>query len=102
MTKQEAKALSLEVRRYLAEHPALSLINNTYVPRRINRIREPYGWFPLCLAVTCEECPLWLGVHPNNCVDGPFGRYAYSPDLRVKKEAAGEIVRRIEAWEVEG
>ncbi|MDR2049677.1 MAG: hypothetical protein LBP69_09520 [Treponema sp.] len=31
MTRKEAKELSLEVWRYLAEHPALSLINNTYV-----------------------------------------------------------------------
>jgi hypothetical protein len=93
MTKQEAKELSLEVWRYLAEHPEIRRKEN--LPDGIyNKIRDLEFECPLCEVLRyCALCPL------ADCA--PYERWVDKRDTKVRQGAAREIVRLIEAWEPE-
>jgi hypothetical protein len=98
MTKQEAKELSLEVWRCLAEHPEIRRKGD--LPDRIlNKISGLPNAFPLCavLRAECALCTL------NSCMRAslPFCRWSNAMDNEVRQGAAREIVRLIEAWEPE-
>jgi hypothetical protein len=111
MSKFEAKELSLEVWRYLAEHPEIG--SKRSLPGEILCKIEPLrNWCPLCalffkLASYCPGCPL---SGKNYCGNNYFCETPSEPYFRweweerrhdVRREAASEIVRRIEAWEVD-
>jgi hypothetical protein len=101
MTYKEAKELSLEVWRYLAAHPELTdkvqLPDDLYV--KICGLSERC---PLCevLSFRCQWCP--LGGEGYRCAEDtrPYQRWVYSVSSDVRREAATEIVRLIEAWNV--
>jgi hypothetical protein len=65
MTKQEAKELSLEVWRYLAEHPEIQM--KRYLPDEIwDKIKDMACACPLCEVNPCHKCPLvsCVGLYP--------------------------------------
>jgi hypothetical protein len=106
MTKQEAKELSLEVWRYLEEHPEVD--RKTDLPESLlDKVRVCWCYCPLCAlfipgGTHCPDCP--LGGNDYSCVTPgrPYSRWvsARKSASSVRKEAAAEIVRLIEAWEV--
>ena len=102
MTKIEAKEISLEMWRYLRDHPECE--NKTQVPKGIlDKLHDAYQCalcevFPKCevhyyLEDNETNCPLY------NCLDGPYLEWVtcHSPEKR--KIYAGEVVKIIEAWE---
>ena len=96
MTKQDAKDLSLEVWRYLAEHPEIR--NKSDLPDGIyNKIWDLECECPLCEVLDCDLCPLISCIGLNS----PFDRWNYAMNNKSREGAAREIVRRIEAWEPE-
>ncbi len=103
MTKQEAKELSLEVWRYLAEHPKISRKQN--LPKEIlNKVRLCIHLCPLCDLFKdnshygCSGCPL------ENCQgESYYNTWFYAgSDNKKRKENAEKIVEAIEAWKPEG
>jgi hypothetical protein len=100
MTRKEAKALFLEVWRYLAEHPEIeSRID--LPPVIFNKIERLINWCPLCdifVEGDCEGCPLNVGI---SCADGSFANYTYAMSASGRAAAAKEIVSLIEAWDAE-
>ena len=106
MTKQEAKDLSLEVWRYLAAHP--EIVRKADLPKELyQKIMRLHGECPLChLFITyhrlnCPGCP--LSGDDCGCLDTgrAFERWYNSRTIMIRQEAAEEIVRLIEAWDVE-
>jgi hypothetical protein len=96
LTKAEAKEISLEVWRYLAEHPEIRRKEN--LPDEIyNNIREMVCECPLCVVNACDECPLGFCIWE----DSPFYKWSFTTDNKGREEAAREIVRLIEAWKPE-
>jgi hypothetical protein len=106
MTKKEVKELSLKVWRYLAEHPEITRKQD--LPGELyGAIRNLMCECPLCeLLLTiysfgCPRCPLSEGEDYYCCTPGqPYYRWGKAAFAKERKEAAEEIVRRIEAWEV--
>jgi hypothetical protein len=104
MTKQEAKELSLEVWRYLDEHPDIA--KKEGLPEKLySKIKHLLGECPLCglfiLRIDiCPDCP--LVIDGCSCYNSkhPFQRWLKSKFELKRKEAAGETVRMLEAWEV--
>ena len=101
MTKSEAKKLSLEVWRYLRDHPEIvskiGLPSGLYV-----KIQPLIARCPLCevLDQNCELCPL------GDCALGsPFELWSDAVgddnDDDIRATEAAKIVSLIEAWEVE-
>ena len=97
MTKQEAKELSLEAWRYLAERP--EIYRKRYLPDGIyNKIRDLACECPLCEVLRkCDLCPLASCSKTNS----PFYKWEHATYNEEREEAAREIVRLIEAWEPE-
>jgi hypothetical protein len=102
MTGKKAKELSLEVWRYLAEHPEIGC--KSELPNYIWReIRNLTGRCPLCELFygskngPCNGCPL----DAQNCMkdDSPFDRWLTTEIEEERQGAALEIVKIIEAWE---
>jgi hypothetical protein len=104
LTKKEAKELSLEVWRYLREHPEIS--SKFKLPRAI--LDKVVGFpflCPLCALFSeffsefCPGCPLDI----KNCHidDSPYDRWSLTTKRGPRREAAAEIVSVIEAWEPE-
>ena len=97
MTAHEAKALSLEVWQYLAEHPEIKYKRD--LPKAIfSKIEKLENTCPLCELYYddysgCPECPL------EDCTYfSLYGRWCYcSKDER--QSAAQAIVNKIKAWE---
>ena len=95
MTKLEAKELSLEVWRYLAEHS----VSKFYLPDSIyNKIKDLDNHCPLCelfynCDCICPDCPL------QRCGEGSLYDHWINSDER--KINAQKIVEVIEAWEPE-
>jgi hypothetical protein len=108
MTKQEAKELSLEVWRYLADHPEIG--DKFDLPTSIlGKIVDLVYDCPLCELfhnpdIFCPGCPL-SGENYYCCTLGEAYERWWAERIFNSKpgiaEAAQEIVRRIEAWEVE-
>ncbi|MDR0709628.1 MAG: hypothetical protein LBF77_06150 [Spirochaetaceae bacterium] len=110
MTRKEAKELSLEVWRYLAGHPEIR--GKKALPLTLFRkIRDIPCHCPLCgLFIAtgssyrdCPGCPLSGGGYYCGSDGHPYDRWncSLSRETGVRKEAAEEIVRVIEAWEAE-
>ena len=95
-TPQEAKELSLEVWRYLAEHPDM---NSKYqLPTDLFlKIANMECCCPLCeLFRECFACPL------ESCgTDSLYDDWNQSDDEAERQAAAQKIVEAIEAWEIE-
>ena len=103
-TLQAAKDLSLEVWRYLAKHP--EIVHKIGLPRGLyQKIMELRCECPICEVLeNCVECPLGgvLGGVSYWCLAAghPFERWLHATTNKERQEAAEEIVRLIEAWEV--
>jgi hypothetical protein len=107
MTQKEAKELTLELWRYLAEHP--ECYKKDMVPMRIYaKIRGLLCRCPLCAMFigrdTCEECPLdKAGESCKKYGNNAWDKWFYSPrcDRADRKESAELIVKIVSAWEPE-
>jgi len=109
MTKQEAKELTLEVWRYLAEHPEIA--KKSDLPSCLRtRINNLLNWCPLCefyysfCGSHCSKCPL------KHCMTGScYDRWCYADryvstdknEKTIRKEAAMGIVDAVQAWKPE-
>jgi hypothetical protein len=106
MTCKEAKELSLEVWRYLAEHPEIARKGDLPAPlwKKIMHLR---CYCPLCElffisgSSSCPGCPLSGKDYRCESHGQPYSGWHWAGPKAVRKEAAEEIVRRIGAWEVE-
>jgi hypothetical protein len=106
MTKLKAKALSLEVWRYFVEHPEIrfkeELPNELYL-----KIKSFFNRCPLCElfhglgTVSCPGCPLSGRGYSCDSKGQSYNRWRVAKTSEKRREAAEEIVRRVEAWEVE-
>ena len=97
MTQAEAKRITLEIHRYLVEHPELT--NKEYLPSELwNKIKDLPNCCPLCEIfcdqdLTCPGCPLaddtrfrckpWRLIEPDS----------------ERKEYAKLVVDFVSAWE---
>jgi hypothetical protein len=96
MTQKEAKELSLEVWRYLRDHPEIKRKNG--LPAYLwDQIIGLHGCCPLCHVLCCTICPLDF----CNTRSRVFWIWEVAKTKKKRQEAAAEIVRRIEAWEPE-
>jgi hypothetical protein len=97
MTRQEAKKLSLEVWRYLRDHPNIK--NKRGLPQELfAKIKDLESQCPLCAVFwCCEDCPL------ERCTQhyGVYNLWYEAGSDAERRMAATRIVRRIEAWEPE-
>jgi hypothetical protein len=108
MTPYEAKELTLELWRYLADHPELG--SKFYLPDNIyNKIKTFFNKCPLCELFfnsdgICFGCPL------QDCAEGSLydswshaGAYVvlYKNKIAIRKEAAQGIVDIVQVWEPE-
>jgi len=100
MTPKEAKELSLEVWRYLAEHPEIR--RKKELPQEIyEKIDDSLWECPLCklfydFPAVCPKCPL------ERCDRGSdYSNWCntHSYEENARREAAQKIVAAIEAWE---
>jgi hypothetical protein len=106
MTALEAKELSLEVWQYLAEHPEID--SKKKLPIKLyTKIKHLKGECPLCGLyqnddLICPKCPL------KHCYSNEgsslFEQWAFSfgdsdNELKIRKQAAQNIVNVIRAWE---
>lgn len=99
---KEAKKLSLDVWRYLKDHPGLR--EKSELPRHIyNQVRDCKCECPLCSLFQkaprpCYGCPL------RSCtiVGSPYDRWASAEeaDDETRREAATEIYNTIREWDV--
>jgi hypothetical protein len=107
MTQKKVKELTLELWRYLAEHPECR--SKCQVPRRI--YKKIWGFLadcPLCefFNVTrdyCKKCPLCNAGESCRNSDSPWHWWFNSDfeDLAARKKAAEQIVEIVSAWEPE-
>ena len=100
MTAQKAKELSLEVWRYLVEHPEIKL--KSFLPDKIlSKVRRCAFACPLCelfnTPVGCNGCPLKV----CNKRGAFFYRWQKSRTEKTRKLYAQKIVKAIEAWKPE-
>jgi len=102
MTPKKAKELSLEVWRYLAEHPEIREKRN--LPQEIyKKIEGLLCSCPLCellygCRAVCPKCPL------GRCNENSYfyiWANTYSYENKARQSAAQKIVAAIEAWEPE-
>jgi hypothetical protein len=100
LTKKKAKELTLEIWRYLAEHPEINTKDD--LPEELlSKIRDMCDRCPLCTfaiqnGLRCRDCVL-----PNCCYKkSPFNKWISSETKEERADAAMEIVRRIEAWDI--
>ena len=105
MTKREAKELSLEVWRYIAEHGLSCKDELPYeLGFKIDRLKNRC---PLCDVFfdenACDDaCPLYREQQLEcNEDDSIYYRWYSSDTPERRTKYAGEIVRTIEAWKIE-
>jgi hypothetical protein len=105
MTQIEAKALTLEVWRYLAEHP--ECYKKNMLPPKLFKItaRTLFRELPLCavfleLYGRCPRCPLSKATEYCFVNDSVTDRWHFS-NKDGRKAAASRIVEIVEAWEPE-
>lgn len=105
MTRMEAKELSLEVWRYLAEHPEIRRKEGLPVAL-YKKVVGLAGRCPLCELFwsfndICEGCPLDApGLHCGG-KGVAYDRWVSAETAAARKKAAKKIVRLIEVWEIE-
>jgi hypothetical protein len=107
MTRKEAKELTLELWRYLAEHP--ECYQKDMVPQDIyDKVKALESKCPLCEVFNkppnyCVSCPLYKA--DEWCLNDGSAWYRWfrsafdNPGER--KEAANQIVKIVSAWEPE-
>jgi hypothetical protein len=106
MTRKEAKELTLELWRYLAEHP--ECCSKCEVPPGIyNKVKYLYAGCPLCELFAkkgCVRCPLDDAGKKCMLSNSPWCAWSQaSPRSKTtRKKAAGQIVEIVSAWEPEG
>jgi hypothetical protein len=111
MTRKRAKEISLEVWRYLAGRPEICRKEDmpAALYRKISRSLY-YCWLcnlygpgngPDNGCPGCPGCPLSAGGSWCGCPEHPYYRWLHSLGTAGRKEAAEEIARLIEAWEVQ-
>jgi len=100
ITKKEAKELTLEVWRYLRDHPDA---DKSDLPQELySKIAKFINRCPLCeifyeLLIGCDKkCPLFCCYRNGEVYD----RWSSEIDEDERQQAAAEIVERVEAWEV--
>ena len=104
MTQTEAKAIYLEMWRYLAEHPEIS--DKTYLPEHIfEKIAYFNGWCPLCELFRdgrkfCPGCPLSGENYFCYTKGQPFYRWHIARSKKDREAAAKDMWHLGEAWEV--
>jgi len=101
MKKQEAKELSLEVWRYLVEHPEIKC-KETLPHKLYLKINDMVSSCPLCelyksdFTANHPKCPL------KTCGMGsPYNNWLRADDSITRQAFAQKIVAAIEAWEPE-
>jgi hypothetical protein len=110
MTHKAAKELSLEMWRYLAEHPELSRKED--LPDALyGKIERFCSACPLCelfRGYECRGCPLCVGRRRCYSFRQPYFYWRYATDnygwqeaVQVRRQAAADVVRQIEAWETD-
>ena len=104
MTPKEAKELTLKVWRYLARHPK---IDHKYkLPIKLyTKVANMLNTCPLCTlfyggCVTCLGCPL-RGCGLGSVYNDWSTSIPSKLGIRVRREAAQNIVAILEAWEPE-
>jgi hypothetical protein len=99
MIKLEAKSLSIEVWRYLEEHPEIK--DKGALPIHIKRkIWALKARCPLCelfIDSDCDGCPLYRG---KSCANGRYNDWLAASSVEDRAAAAHEIVCMTEEWEV--
>jgi hypothetical protein len=103
MQKAEAKRLSLEVWRYLRDHPGIKF--KSEIPEKLlDQIRKMPSQCPLCKYDKeegnddCSYCPLYSKTF--GCASGHYVRWKYSNRSEDRHKAAAKIVEMIEAWDI--
>jgi hypothetical protein len=102
VTKQEAKAMTLEVWGYLAEHPEIK--EKRCLPDYLfNKIRHLVCGCPLCevfesVGIGCFGCPLSVGGLCCASRGRSFSLWVRAENDQDRRAAAKEIVRLVEAW----
>jgi hypothetical protein len=108
MTQHEAKELTLEVWRYLAEHP--EIYRKLMLPEKLyKKIKNLPAACPLCslfMLLFCRDCPSCPLCKAGECCcfeNSAWGRWEASSlfDTDTRKAAAERIVEIVEAWEPE-
>jgi hypothetical protein len=110
MTAEQAKSLSLEIWRYLAEHTEVRSKRELPFPLYA-KINGMCGKCPMCEYNlkqkwgSCNDCP--IGAAGYRCaIDGKSLWFLWtftSPDkVEIRKEAALKIIELIENWDTGG
>jgi predicted CoA-binding protein len=103
MTQKEAKELTLELWRYLAEHPECFL--KQQVPKDLyNRVRNLTANCPLCKLFSrkdCIKCPLDKAGENCKIEKSSWTIWVQSPvrNKKMREAAAERIVEIVSAWE---
>ena len=102
-TKLAAKRLTLKVWRYLRDHPEIR--RKQYLPEKLYRkIRFLNYICPLCELFEatqfdhkfCFNCPLDICyLHGSS-----HSRWSEATNIYSRKEAAAEVVRKVESWKI--
>jgi hypothetical protein len=103
MTQKEAKELTLELWRYLAEHPECDAKES--MPRDLyKRIKPLLNKCPLCelfVGKDCEGCPLQEADEQCAQEHSAYDIWAFGGTDFYREEGAGRIVEIVSAWEPE-
>ena len=98
ITTKEAKELTLEVWRYLREHP--EIFNKAALPLYILVKVDLFKHrCPLCeiyMSNDCVGCPLGSCIKPSI-----YSAWIAAGSTEQRQQAAAKIVELVEAWEVE-
>ena len=109
LTKKRAKALSLEVWRYLRDHPECKF--KCDIPAKTyKKVEEMHHECPLCDIFNhgkcfgfgkdeSNGCPLFP-VAKHGCANGLFFKWENATTVKSREIHASAIVKLIEAWEV--
>jgi hypothetical protein len=99
MTAKEAKYKTLELWKYLMEHPEIK--NKFHLPMEKKKEIENYtNWCPLCeyhsIAFTdCRKCVL------KSCWNGSlFEKWVHANTDEERQQAAQAIVKKVSKWKV--
>jgi hypothetical protein len=103
MTEKRAKELSLEVWRYLAEHPEITHKADLpeYLMKKLYWLKSHCPLCELFMVPKCRLCPLNLAG--ESCLDQKslYGKwFNANTNTETRREAAMGIVKIIEEWNV--
>jgi len=101
ITQKEAKEITLEVWRYLRDHPSIQR-KQDIKKSLYEKIRDMKGECPLCEyfdGVCSSLCPLEMAVYTFKC--GYYCDFTGALEDTRRQKAAAKIVELVEAWEIE-